>query len=49
MKNNDSADNGVKDYYSPEEARRFTRADLDKNPALMAAIEKSMPKWSRKS
>jgi hypothetical protein len=49
MKNNDSADNGVKDYYSPEEARRFTKADLDKNPALMAAIEKSMTKWSRKS
>ena len=38
-------DSGVKEYYSPEEARKFTRADLDKNPALFAAIEKSMQKW----
>ena len=45
MKNTDSADSGVKEYYSPEEARRFTRKELDANPALMAAIEKSMQKW----
>jgi hypothetical protein len=41
------ADNGVKDYYSPEEARKFTRKELDENPAIVAAIEKSMPKWKR--
>lgn len=45
MKNNASADNGVKEYYSPEEARRFTRKELDENPALFAAIERSMQKW----
>lgn len=45
MKNTDSADSGVKEYYSPEEARRFSRKELDANPALMAAIEKSMQKW----
>ena len=47
MKNNVSADSGVKEYYSPEEARRFTRKELDENPAIMRAIEKSMPKWKR--
>ena len=47
MKNPTPADNGVKDYYSPEEARKFTRKELDENPAIMAAIEKSMPRWKR--
>ncbi len=47
MKNNDSADNGVKDYYSPEEARKFTKAELDKNPALFNAIVKSMQSWKK--
>lgn len=45
MKNSDSGDNGVKDFYSVEEARRFTKKDYDKNPALFAAVEKSMLKW----
>lgn len=45
VKNNDSADSGVKDFYTVEEARRFTKADFDKNPALFAAVEKSMQKW----
>lgn len=45
MKNNTPANSEVKEYYSPEEAKKFTRADLDKNPALFAAIEKSMQKW----
>lgn len=45
MSNHDSADSGVKDFYTVEEARRFTRADFDKNPALFAAVEKSMQKW----
>ena len=47
MKNTESGDNGVKDYYSPEEARKFTKKDYDKNPALFAAVEKSMLKWKR--
>ena len=45
MKNTDSGDNGVKDFYTVEEARRFTKADFDKNPALYKAVEKSMQKW----
>ena len=40
-----ATDSGVKEFYSVEEARKFTKADLDKNPALLAAIEKSMQKW----
>ena len=45
MKNTDSGDSGVKDFYTVEEARRFTKADFDKNPALYKAVEKSMQKW----
>ena len=45
MKTNTSEDNGVKDFYTFEEAKRFTRADFDKNPALFAAVERSMEKW----
>ncbi len=35
----------VKDYYSFEEAQKFTKADFDKNPALFKAVEKSMARW----
>lgn len=45
MKNHDSGDKGVKDFYSVEEARKFTKKDFDENPALFAAVEKSMRKW----
>jgi hypothetical protein len=45
MTNHDSGDNGVKDFYTVEEARRFTKADFDKNPALFEAVQKSMTKW----
>lgn len=45
MKNSNSDDSGVKDFYTPEEARKFTRKELDENPALVAAIENSMQKW----
>lgn len=47
MKNSESGDNGVKDFYTPEEARAFTKKDYDNNPALFAAVEKSMLKWKR--
>jgi hypothetical protein len=40
-----AADNGVKDFYTPEEAKRFTVKDLDANPEIMKAIERSMLKW----
>jgi hypothetical protein len=45
MKSNTAVDNGVKEFYSFEEASRFTKKDFDNNPALMAAVERSMPKW----
>lgn len=45
MKNDPAPDTGVKDFYTRDEALKFTRADLDKNPALVKAIEKSMWKW----
>ena len=47
MKNNNSGDSGVKDFYTPEEARKFTKKDFDKNPALFAAVEQSMLRWKR--
>ena len=47
MKNNSSSDSGVKEFYTVEEAKKFTKADYDKNPALMAAVERSMSKWKR--
>ena len=45
MKHSAPPDSGVKDFYSYEEAVKFTKADFDKNPALMAAVERSMSKW----
>lgn len=45
MKNGNSGDNGVKDFYSFEEASKFTKSDFDNNPALFAAVQKSMQKW----
>ena len=45
MKNNNSGDNGVKDFYTRDEALKFTKKDFDENPALYAAVEKSMLKW----
>ena len=45
MKNSISDDNTIKDFYTREEALKYSRADLDKNPALFKAIENSMLKW----
>ena len=45
MKTNTSADNGLKDFYSYEEAMKFTKADFDKNPALYKKVQESMLKW----
>lgn len=47
MKNNDSGDSGIKDYYTPEEARKFSKKDYDNNPALFKAVENSMLKWKK--
>lgn len=45
MKQSAPADNGVKDYYSYEEAMKFTKKDFDNNPELYNAVQKSMLKW----
>ena len=45
MKSNVPPDNGLKDYYSYEEASKFTKADFDRNPALYKKVQESMAKW----
>lgn len=45
MKTPPTGNTGVKDYYSYEEAVKFTKADFDRNPELYAAVQRSMPKW----
>lgn len=45
MKNATSKDSGVKDFYTRDEALKFSKKDLDNNPALYKAIENSMSKW----
>lgn len=45
MKNSTSDDGTVKDFYTREEALRFTKQDFDKNPALYKAVQQSMLKW----
>lgn len=47
MRTTESRDNGIKDYYSPDEARKFTKEDFDKNPALFKAVCDSIPKWKK--
>lgn len=43
---NTPTDNGaVKDYYSPEEARKFTMKDFEKNPELYKRVVESSYKW----
>ena len=45
MKHAASDKSDVKDFYSYEEAQKFSREDFDKNPALYDAVQKSMLKW----
>ena len=45
MKSSTPAETGVKDYYSFEEASKFTKADFDKNPELYKKVQESMTKW----
>ena len=45
MKNNASNKNQVKEFYTHDEAVKFTREELDKNPELFKAIQNSMTKW----
>lgn len=34
-----------KEFYTVEEARRFSKADFDRDPRLFAAVVRSMQKW----
>lgn len=45
MKSTAQTDNGVKEFYSYEEASKIPREELRKNPELFKAVEKSMQKW----
>ena len=45
MKNSDSNDSNIKDFYTRDEALKFTKKDFDNNPALFKAVEASMLKW----
>ena len=47
MKNTAVDTNELKDFYTPEEAKRFTVKDLDDNPRLLAILEESMKKWNK--
>ena len=45
MKNTASVESAIKEFYTPEEARKFTKKDFDNNPALYEAVLQSMTKW----
>ena len=45
MKTENKSDGEVKDFYSYDEALKFTKEDFDKNPQLYQAVENSMSKW----
>ena len=45
MKNNATDNNKVKEFYTHDEAVKFTREELDRNPELFKAIQNSMTKW----
>jgi hypothetical protein len=47
MKNTTGNEGAVKDFYTPEEARSFSRKYLDEHPEVFKAIENSMMKWKR--
>lgn len=45
LKTTPQADTGVKEFYSIDEALKFTKQDFDKNPELFKAVQNSMLKW----
>jgi hypothetical protein len=48
MKNSNSADNGVKEFYTIDEARKFTQKDFEKNPKLFEQVVKSSHQWNNR-
>ena len=47
MKNNTAVDITVKDFYSADEAKKFTQKDFDSIPGLYEAVVGSMTKWRK--
>ena len=47
MKNPTGNEGAVKEFYTPEEARSFSRKYLDEHPDVFKAIQNSMTKWKR--
>ncbi len=47
LKNTDSSDGGVKEYYSPEEVDKFTVKDYNNDPKLYKAVINSMSRWKK--
>lgn len=47
MKSTAANDDGIKDFYTPEEAKRFTVEDFNKNPKLFAQVLDSMKRWTK--
>ena len=45
MKSSPNEVNTIKDYYSPEEARKFTVKDFEKSPELYKRVVESSYKW----
>lgn len=45
LKSTTSGENDIKDFYSYDEASKFTNADFEKNPKLFEAVKNSMRKW----
>lgn len=45
MKAAPAENSGVKDFYTYEEAVKFTKKDFDRNPELYKRVQESMTKW----
>ena len=45
MKNSTTDEGTVKDFYTRDEALKFSKKDFDSNPALFKAVQQSMLKW----
>ena len=45
MKTITPTEDAVKDFYTRDEALKFTKDDFDRNPALFKAVERSMQRW----
>ena len=44
---NSATEEGIKEFYTPEEARRFTAKDFEKNPKLFEKVVESSHRWGK--